>query len=75
MFLLLLPLHSLVLRGHEQILWTKIVNGIVSFIQKVGTCIINKAMFPRTKFLLALNIWQRILSKVCAFIQGKDFVK
>ena len=25
----------LVLRGHEQILWTKVVNGIVSFIQKV----------------------------------------
>ena len=35
-FLPLFPLRSLVLRRHEQILWTKIVNGIVSFIQKVG---------------------------------------
>ena len=36
MFLPPFPLRSLVLRGHEQIRWTKIVNGIVSFIQKVG---------------------------------------
>ena len=36
MFLLPFPLRSLVLRGHEQILWTKLVNGIVSFIQIVG---------------------------------------
>ena len=36
MFLLLFQLRSLVLRGHEQILWIKIVNGIISFIQKVG---------------------------------------
>ena len=36
MFLLPFPLRSLVFKGHEQILWTNSVNGIVSFTLKVG---------------------------------------
>ena len=30
---------------------------------------------PTDNVSLAMNIWQRIFSKVCAFTQGKDFVK
>ena len=30
---------------------------------------------PTNNVSLAMNIWQRIFSKVCAFTQGKDFVK
>ena len=73
MFLPPFPLRSLVLRGHEQILWTKIVNGIVSFIQKVGN--FKQSYVPTDKVSLAVNIWQRIFSKECAFTQGKYFVQ
>ena len=30
---------------------------------------------PTDNVSLAMNIWQRIFSKMCAFTQGKDFVK
>ena len=30
---------------------------------------------PTDNVSLAMNIWQRIFNKVCAFTQGKDFVK
>ena len=33
------------------------------------------AAYATDNVSLAMNIWQRIFSKVCAFTQGKDFVK